>query len=176
MNSDDHAREVYESRMREAELRIMALIETRLNEHSDGHDNIHRTLDELAKTLEAYTVDINAAQAESEEYKEHLRQVGREVLAFGERLTVLKDKLDQVIEDAQHTMRVLESRTELICARLDGHDLGFVTMGLDEDGRKKLAAMLRREHEPREIWSDWESSQGSCDEPIIPDEEGTSRR
>lgn len=62
-----------------------------------------------------------------------------------------------IIEALEFRIVVLESQMENVRARLDGHDLGFVTMGLDDDGKESLARMQR------------------LGRTIDPDEEGTSR-
>ncbi len=62
-------------------------------------------------------------------------------------------------EALEHRIVVLESRMENVMARLDGHDLGFATLGLDEKGRAALARMMRL---------------GEKGRPIVPGEEGTS--
>lgn len=41
-----------------------------------------------------------------------------------------------------HRLAVLESQMENVHARLDGHDLGFATLGLTEEGRKSLAKLI----------------------------------
>ncbi len=64
-------------------------------------------------------------------------------------------------EDLEHRIVVLESRMENVLARLDGQDLGFATLYLDEAGKAALARMQRLGQSP--------------DRNIVPEEEGTSR-
>lgn len=65
-----------------------------------------------------------------------------EIVELRTRLQIAEAKLNTVTADLQHRIVVLEGQMENVRARLDGHDLGFATMGLDDTGKEKLAAML----------------------------------
>ncbi len=67
----------------------------------------------------------------------------REIVELRTRLQIAEAKLNTVSADLQHRIVVLESRMENVLARLDGHDLGFATLTLDEEGKKSLARMQR---------------------------------
>lgn len=75
----------------------------------------------------------------------------REIVELRTRLQIAEAKLNTVSADLEHRIVVLESQMENVRARLDGHDLGFVTMGLDKRGKENLGYMLRgRTTEPEE--------------------------
>lgn len=83
----------------------------------------------------------------------------REGEAIGARLQTLEVKLNTMHADLEHRIVVLESRMENVLARLDGHDLGFATMAVDEEGKKSLARMQRLRE---------------SDRSIVPEKKGTS--
>ncbi len=81
-------------------------------------------------------------------------------LIKGQAFREVEQRLDvqaQNDRELQHRLMVLEHRMENVLARLDGHDLGFATMALDDEGKAALARMQR------------------LGRTMDPDEEGTSR-
>lgn len=76
--------------------------------------------------------------------------------AVGALTAAARAQLD-TIEALEHRIVVLEGRMENALARLDGHDLGFATLHLDDAGKAALARMQR------------------LGRTMDPDEEGTSR-
>ncbi len=87
------------------------------------------------------------------------------------------------VEKLEHRIVVLEGQMEQARAQIQGLTLGMVTFSLDDPSREKLRLLLRgqdgrtRELELQDSRRTLEElGQGGSDDPIIPDEKGTSRR
>lgn len=85
----------------------------------------------------------NGARAEIQRVERRLNDIDRQIRG---RLQAMEVKLNTAVADVEHRLVVLESQMENVRARLDGHDLGFATMGLNEEGKDLLARMQRLGH------------------------------
>ncbi len=76
-----------------------------------------------------------------------LRKLFREVGNVLIRLS----RVEGVMPELDTRFTILESQMENVLARLDGHDLGFATMALDEEGKERLGLLVgHRTTEPAE--------------------------
>lgn len=130
--------------------------ESILHKHADAHIVLAQELGQLASGQFAEAVgarqerdrierrlNAHAEHAAEKVYQSRVRVAEREIIELRTRLQIAEAKLNTVEADLEHRIVVLESRMDTVMARLDGHDLGFAKLSLDEEGKAALARMMR---------------------------------